>query len=299
MSKYLNGLIVWFVVTIFVIYAFCLNTAAAVFADPIQQSLHANDFAISFAIGAFIIGFAVMQIPAGYLLDRYSTKFVISSGVLLLALGNIIISFADNLIVFSIANFIQGIGASFAFIAAGIVISQWFSQKWFPILFGLSQTLACIFTAIIHYGFSVSLLTHTWNQLYQALALFGVMLFIATMIFVRSPINYTQKTLLSLSQSLTLVLKNSQIILCSVALTLSFGTLLAYAGFWYLTVEKFYSVKTLDCNQAYLHDKLGCNFFPNYMVHLLFMFPINFSLTCNALLYHQIDMVQFYNLKQS
>ena len=61
---------------------------------------------------------------------------MISSGVLLLALGNIAISFANNLVPFSLSNLLQGIGASFAFIAVGVVISQWFQSKLFPILFG-------------------------------------------------------------------------------------------------------------------------------------------------------------------
>src|SRR5579872_6840146 len=115
MNKIIYGSLVWFIVTLFVVYSFCLNTAAAVFSEPIKTSLEASNLGVSIAVGAFIIGFAIMQIPAGYLLDKYNTKFVISSGVLLLAIGNILISFANNVILFSIANLIQGIGASFAF----------------------------------------------------------------------------------------------------------------------------------------------------------------------------------------
>lgn len=35
MQKIIYGSIVWFIVTLFVVYSFCLNTAAAVFAEPI------------------------------------------------------------------------------------------------------------------------------------------------------------------------------------------------------------------------------------------------------------------------
>jgi MFS family permease len=246
MNKIIYGSIVWLIVTLFVVYSFCLNTAAAVFSEPIKASLHVSNLGVSIAVGAFIIGFALMQIPAGYLLDKYNAKFVVSLGVLLLALGNIIISFANNVVLFSIANFIQGIGASFAFIAAGIVISQWFSARLFPILFGLTQTLSCILAAIIHYIFSVALTTHSWNEIYQILAIYGVILFILTLIFVKSPKNDAATKSLSLLQSLKMVLKNSQIILCAIAATTSFGTLLAYASFWYLSVQKFYSVQMLD-----------------------------------------------------
>jgi len=246
MQKTIYGSIVWFIVTLFVVYSFCLNTAAAVFSEPIKTSLQASNLGVSIAVGAFIVGFALMQIPAGYLLDKYNARFVVSSGVLLLAIGNIIISFANNIILFSIANLIQGIGASFAFIAAGIVISQWFSLKLFPILFGLTQTLSCILAAIIHYIFSVELATHTWNEIYQMLAIFGAILFFLTLVLVKSPVNSKRSKNVSLKQSLMRVLKNKQVILCALAATTSFGSLLAYASFWYLNVQKFYSVAMLD-----------------------------------------------------
>jgi MFS family permease len=246
MIKLINGYIVWLIVTLFVVYSFCLNTAAAVFSDSIKTSLHASNIGVSIAVGAFIIGFALMQIPAGYLLDKYNARFVVSIGVLLLALGNIMISFANNVVFFSISNLIQGIGASFAFIASGIVISQWFSIKLFPILFGLTQTLSCVLSAVIHYYFSVALTTHSWNEIYQLLAICGGILFLLTLIFVRSPTDYARTENISLMHSLRMVLKNRQIILCAIAATTSFGTLLAYASFWYINVQKFYSVEMLD-----------------------------------------------------
>lgn len=246
MNKIIYGSIVWFITTLFVVYSFCLNTASAVFSEPIQKSLQLSSVSASIAVGIFIVGFAVMQIPAGYLLDKYNARFVVSGGVLLLAIGNIITSFANSFVIFTFANLVQGIGASFAFIAAGIVISQWYPAKVFPILFGLTQTLSCLLAAIIHYVFTLQLVTHTWNEIYQVLAVYGVILFILTLIFVKSPSDIKRTKMISLGESLKLVFKNNQIILCAIAATTSFGTLLAYAGFWYLIVQKFYLIAMLD-----------------------------------------------------
>ncbi len=246
MKKLIYGSIVWFIVTLFVVYSFCLNTAAAVFSEPIRTTLHASNLGVSIAVGAFIIGFAVMQIPAGYLLDKYNARLVVSSGVLILAIGNIITSFATTVVLFSISNFIQGLGASFAFIAAGVIISQWFPARMFPVMFGLTQTLSCILAAVIHYVFSVALATHTWNEIYKILAVLGLILFVLNLILVKTPADYSRMESVSLKQSLCMVFKNNQIILCALAATTSFGTLLAYAGFWYLNIQTFYSVKMLD-----------------------------------------------------
>jgi MFS family permease len=171
---------------------------------------------------------------------------VICGGVFLLALGNLLISFADNTTIFSLANFIQGIGASFAFIAAGVVISQWFSASLFPILFGLTQTISCVLTALVHYVFSLALTTHTWNEIYQTLAIAGGILFILTVLFVKAPASFVRTKSTSLKSSFTWAMTNPQIILCTLAATTSFGTLLAYASFWYLNIQTFYAIEKLD-----------------------------------------------------
>jgi len=246
MRKEIYGSIVWFIATLFVVYSFCLNTAAAVFATAIKTSLNASDIGVSMATGAFILGFACMQIPAGYLLDKYNARYVVSSGIFLLALGNICISFSDNLIMFTLSNFLQGIGASFAFIAAAVLISQWFSAKIFPILFGLTQTLSCILAGIIHYYFTVILTTHSWNDIYRTLAIFGIVLLVLSLLIIRTPAGLKGGKNISLKKSLKTVLKSKQIWLCTLAGALSFGVLLAYASFWYVQVQKFYSVENLQ-----------------------------------------------------
>lgn len=187
-----------------------------------------------------------MQIPAGYLLDKFNARFVVSGGLLLLAVGNIAISFSHNLVLFASSNFLQGVGASFAFIAAAVLISQWFPAKLFPILFGLTQTLSCILAGVIHYYFMVILKTHTWNEIYRGLAAFGFVLLIFSLIFVKTPAGYKREINLSLKNSLASVLKNKQIILCCIAAATSFGVLLAYASFWYVQIQTFYSVEDLD-----------------------------------------------------
>lgn len=241
-----RGIVIWFIATLFVIYAFCLNTAAAVFSPVIQTSLHASNLSVAIAMGTFILGFACMQIPAGFLLDTYDAKWVVSAGVLLLAIGNLLVSFTDNIVLYALSNGIQGMGASFAFIAAAVLIAQWFSEKTFPILFGLTQTLSCILSALIHYGFIEALVTHPWNVLYRDLAGAGFVLAILSICLITSPPNQQKEASLSLKKSLSMVLHNKQMILCALAAATSFGVVLAYAGFWYTKVETFYAVSTLN-----------------------------------------------------
>lgn len=246
MESKLYGVTVWFVATLFVVYAFCLNTAAAVFVDPIRISLHTGTVGVSIATGAFVLGFASMQIPAGFMLDKYNARIVVSAGIGILALGNVLTSVSTTLVAFTLSNLIQGSGASFAFIAAAVLISQWFSSRQFPVMFGLTQTLSCVLAGIIHYVFSLELTIHTWQYIYCELSIFGLVLFILALIFIKSPASYQRGQSLSLRQSLSIVFSSKQIWLCSIAAAASFGVLLAYASLWYMQVEHFYSIENLQ-----------------------------------------------------
>ena len=188
-----------------------------------------------------------MLIPAGYLLDRFNIRNVVGSGLFLLALGNFTLTYSTNLPLFCASNFVQGIGASFAFLAAGKLVSQWFAPKLFPIMFGLTQSLSCVLAAIIHYKLVIALQTMTWQDIYLKLSVLGFVLFVIAAIIVKSPKKAKEKTKsLSLSKSLGLVCKNSQVWLCAISAATSFGVLAAYGSFWYLNVQKFYSVDTTN-----------------------------------------------------
>ncbi len=242
MNKKFRGLLIWFIGTLFVVYAFFLNTAGAVFSDTFKKFLQLSDMGAAFAVGSFVLGFACMQIPAGYLLDRFPIRFVASGGLFLLALGNLTLTFSSNLPLFALSNFIQGLGASFAFIAVGKLIGEWFAPKMFPILFGLTQTISCILTAIIHYYLVQALEVVSWQTIYLEFSLFGFALLVLMLIFVRNSSNAKASHLLSFQKSMSTVLKNKQMWLCAVAAATSFGVLAAYASFWYMKVQKYFSV---------------------------------------------------------
>ncbi len=241
-----NGLIAWFITTLYVVYSFTLNTASAVFSSAIKTSLHISSVEATVAVTAFIVGFACMQIPAGYLLDKYSARIVVTAGLLVLTLGNLLTSFTADLVVFCISNFIQGIGASFAFVAAGVLIGQWFKPKLFPILFGLTQTLSCVLSGVLHYYFVILLKSYTWNQLYFSIFIFGAILVVGSIFFVKNPPEFSGSSTSSLGKSLKLVCKNPQLWLCAIAASTSFGVLLAYGDYWYLRIQQYYGLSIED-----------------------------------------------------
>ena len=70
-----------------------------------------NKMLVGLALGAYGLTQAILQIPAGWLSDRYGRKVVIYAGLLLFALGSFIAASADNIYWVIAGRVIQGAGA--------------------------------------------------------------------------------------------------------------------------------------------------------------------------------------------
>jgi MFS family permease len=70
-----------------------------------------SHFLIGVALGAYGLTQAILQIPAGWLSDRYGRKPVIIVGLLLFALGSFIAAWADSIYGIIFGRVIQGAGA--------------------------------------------------------------------------------------------------------------------------------------------------------------------------------------------
>ena len=81
----------------------------ALFAETLPGGT--NHFLIGIALGAYGLTQAILQIPAGWLSDRYGRKPVIVAGLILFAAGSFIAASADDIYWIIAGRVIQGAGA--------------------------------------------------------------------------------------------------------------------------------------------------------------------------------------------
>jgi predicted MFS family arabinose efflux permease len=66
-------------------------------------------------VSCFLIGYAVFQIPAGLLADRYSAKWVLSIGLSILLLGSLLVVLANTFYLALVLRFCMGVGSAMLF----------------------------------------------------------------------------------------------------------------------------------------------------------------------------------------
>ncbi|MEQ1630515.1 MAG: MFS transporter, partial [Gallionella sp.] len=70
-----------------------------------------NHMLMGLALGAYGLTQAILQIPAGWLSDRYGRKPIIYIGLVVFAIGSFIAASADNIYLVILGRAIQGAGA--------------------------------------------------------------------------------------------------------------------------------------------------------------------------------------------
>ncbi|MEO0025799.1 MAG: OFA family MFS transporter [candidate division WOR-3 bacterium] len=130
----------WLIVVGALLIQLCLGAiyAWSVFRKPLESALSISSTQASLPFSFVLIFFALATVLGGRLQDRFGPRIVAIIGGILLALGMILASFAQNITMLVIAyGVVSGIGIGFAYvcpISAGV--------KWFPDKRGLITGLA-------------------------------------------------------------------------------------------------------------------------------------------------------------
>jgi MFS family permease len=87
----------------------------------VQAGLHASIAELGFALGAFLVGVAIFQVPAGFAALRWGPARCSVLGLALMGAGCLASAFAPTVLLLALLRFVAGVGAAF-FFAPGIAL---------------------------------------------------------------------------------------------------------------------------------------------------------------------------------
>ena len=122
-------------ITVFFVFAFgyflsCLLRAITATLSPVltlEFELMAADLGL--LAGGYFLGFASMQIPLGYLLDKFGPKKIVSSFLLIAFIGTISFALAQNFTGLLVSRILIGIGVSACLMAPLTGYRIWFAEN--------------------------------------------------------------------------------------------------------------------------------------------------------------------------
>ncbi|WP_057625540.1 MFS transporter [Candidatus Berkiella cookevillensis] len=134
------GLLVWGICALFFMYEFSLRTILGTFQYSIMYDLSLSPFSFSvLSTTAFLLTYGLMQLPAGFIVDRYGLKKTLAFAISICVISSIAFSFSYQFKTAVIVRMIMGVGASFGFICLLVAVYDWMPKKFYGLFIGLSQ----------------------------------------------------------------------------------------------------------------------------------------------------------------
>ena len=126
--------------------------------DVINQSLrdefHLNSTQLSWMSSSFLWANLLFLLPAGIILDRFSTRKIILVALLLCVIGTVGFALTDSFLLAGLFHAFTGIGNAFCFLSCVVLVSHWFPPARQALVIGMIVTMAFIGGMIAHTPFA-------------------------------------------------------------------------------------------------------------------------------------------------
>lgn len=220
---------VWMIASIFYAYQYILRVMPNIILDDIMQQFNITAATFGQFSGVYYIGYSLMHLPLGILLDRYGPRVVMTVCMLLTVLGSLPLIFANHWIYPIAGRVLIGMGSSGAILGLFKIVRMTFSEKRFTGMLSISVTIGVL--GAIYGGGPVSYVRDTfgYQEVVKLFAMIGLLLACVTYWVVPSIKNEVKTAVMS---DVKEVLGNSRVIWSCIFAGLMVGPLEGFADVW-------------------------------------------------------------------
>ncbi len=186
--------LVWLLAVGFYAYEFLQRVSVSVYLNQMLSALHANAASIGMLSACYYYAYALMQLPAGTLVDRYGPKKLVLIGILLVSIGTLWFSTVHNVYSGAAARLLIGSGSAFAFVCTLQFIIIWFPPTRFAQLAGLTNFMGYMGATLGEVPLAMAAHHFGWRKTALLTTTFGLALFILITFIVKDkPVPHRRK----------------------------------------------------------------------------------------------------------
>lgn len=266
----LLAVIICILASSFYMYEFILQVSPAVMTRELTHDLGLNAVSLGTMAAFYYYAYTPMQLPAGFLFDRFGPRRLMTIATLTCAIGALVFGMTNSIAVASAGRFMMGLGSAFSFIGTLVLVSRWFPARYFAFLTGLVELMSCIGAIAGETPLTIAVNHWGWRHTIITLSIIGVILGILIWLVVRdSPEvvskgykfqSTAKKTIL---QSLKQVGRNNQTWFIALYSFMVWAPITAFANLWgipFLVTAYGISTKAAStaCTMIWLAIGIGC-----------------------------------------
>ena len=254
----------------FYMYEFILQVSPAVMTNQLINDLGLNAITLGTVAAFYYYSYTPMQLPAGFLFDRFGPRRLLTAAVLTCAVGAFLFGSTTNIATASAGRFMMGMGSAFSFIGTLVLISRWFPSRYFAFLTGLVELMSCVGAIVGETPLTIAVGHWGWRLTIIILGIIGTILALLIWLIVRDSPEVVSKghkfqptSKKSILQSFHQVARNSQTWFIASYSFMVWAPITAFAALWgvpFLVVAYGISTKAAStaCTMIWLAIGIGC-----------------------------------------
>ena len=135
---------IWIVASVFYAYQYVLRVMPSVMLNDIMQRFQIDAATFGQFSGIYYIGYSLLHLPIGILLDRYGPRKIMSISIFLTVIGLSPLLFSDSWICLILGRFLVGVGSSAAILGVFKVIRLSFAEARFSRMLSFSVMIGLV-----------------------------------------------------------------------------------------------------------------------------------------------------------
>ena len=220
---------VWIIASVFYAYQYILRVMPNIMLHDIMEQFGISSAAFGQFSGVYYIGYSLMHLPIGIMLDRYGPKKIMTLCILFTVIGLMPLLFATHWAYPICGRFLIGLGSSAAILGVFKIIRMTFSEQRFPRMLSISVTIGLI--GAIYGGGPVSYMREHFGYETVLHVFVGCGLLLAAITYWIVP-DTKEKAKQTILSDITEVLRNGRVVFSCVCAGLMVGPLEGFADVW-------------------------------------------------------------------
>lgn len=220
---------VWIVGSIFYAYQYILRVMPNIMLGDIMTRFDIDAAAFGQFSGMYYIGYSLMHLPIGIMLDRFGPRKIMTGCILLTVIGLMPLLLSDYWVYPLLGRGLIGIGSSAAILGMFKIIRMTFAEKHFTRMLSFSVTIGLI--GAIYGGGPVSYMTQEmgYQTVIKIFVGMGIILALLTYLIVPEMQKISQS---GLAANIKMVLRNKKVLLTCIFAGFMVGPLEGFADVW-------------------------------------------------------------------
>lgn len=170
---------------LFFLYEFFQLNLFDVINQPLRLAFQVDATGLSWMSSAFLWGDILFLLPAGMMLDKFSTRWVILWSLLVCILGTFGFALTHSFAWATFFHLLSGIGNAFCFLACVVLVTRWFPSRRQALVIGCLVTMAFLGGMLAHTPLAFLNDKYGWRNALLMDAGVGVLIFFWIMLFVK------------------------------------------------------------------------------------------------------------------